>query len=60
MNQTYKYAINCDLKQCFDMLNHDKLMYLFERHIQDKAISKFIRRGLQVGTVDLSGEVTER
>lgn len=42
------------------MLNHDKLMYLFERHIQDKAISKFIRRGLQVGTVDLSGEVIER
>ncbi|WP_420916017.1 reverse transcriptase domain-containing protein [Staphylococcus pseudintermedius] len=30
----YKIAVDCDLKQCFDMLNHDKLMYLFERHVQ--------------------------
>lgn len=56
----YRYAVDCDLKQCFDMLNHDKLMYLFERHVQDKAISKFIRRSLQVGAIDLSGEVAER
>lgn len=56
----YKYAVDCDLKQCFDMLNHDKLMYLFERHVQDKAILKFIRRSLQVGAIDLSGEVAER
>ncbi len=40
--------MDCDLKQCFDMLNHDKLMYLFERHVQDKSISTFIRRSLQV------------
>ncbi|ELJ9261681.1 group II intron reverse transcriptase/maturase, partial [Staphylococcus pseudintermedius] len=44
----YKIAVDCDLKQCFDMLNHDKLMYLFERHVQDKSISTFIRRSLQV------------
>ncbi|RYR96846.1 group II intron reverse transcriptase/maturase, partial [Staphylococcus pseudintermedius] len=37
----YKIAVDCDLKQCFDMLNHDKLMYLFERHVQDKSISTF-------------------
>ncbi|WP_206170305.1 reverse transcriptase domain-containing protein [Staphylococcus pseudintermedius] len=35
------------------MLNHDKLMYLFERHVQDKSISTFIRRSLQVGAIDL-------
>ncbi|UXS30500.1 reverse transcriptase domain-containing protein [Staphylococcus delphini] len=56
----YKIAVDCDLKQCFDMLNHDKLMYLFERHVQDKSISTFIRRSLQVGAIDLSGEVAER
>lgn len=56
----YKYAVDCDLKQCFDMLNHDKMMYLFERHVQDKSISKFIRRSLQVGAIDLSGEVAKR
>nr|WP_231910042.1 group II intron reverse transcriptase/maturase [Staphylococcus simiae] len=56
----YKVAVDCDLKQCFDKLNHDKLMYLFERHISDKAVSTFIRRSLQVGAIDLSGEVAER
>ncbi|HDJ2890078.1 TPA: group II intron reverse transcriptase/maturase, partial [Staphylococcus aureus] len=45
---------------CFDNINHDKLMYLFERHIKDKAVSTFIRRSLQVGAIDLSGEVAER
>nr|WP_265477404.1 reverse transcriptase domain-containing protein [Staphylococcus pseudintermedius] len=59
-SEGYKIAVDCDLKQCFDMLNHDKLMYLFERHVQDKSISTFIRRSLQVGAIDLSGEVAER
>ncbi|GJF48125.1 hypothetical protein SASK001_11210 [Staphylococcus argenteus] len=35
-------------------------MYLFERHIKDKAVSTFIRRSLQVGAIDLSGEVAKR
>lgn len=26
----YRVAVDCDLKQCFDTLNHDKLMYYFE------------------------------
>lgn len=56
----YSVAVDCDLKQCFDMLNHDKLMYLFERHVQDKAISKFIRRSLQVGAIDLNGSYKSR
>ncbi|REI25256.1 group II intron reverse transcriptase/maturase, partial [Staphylococcus felis] len=56
----YKIAVDCDLKQCFDMLNQDKLMYLFQRHVQDKSISTFIRRSLQVGAIDLSCEVAER
>ncbi|HDG5360794.1 TPA: group II intron reverse transcriptase/maturase, partial [Staphylococcus aureus] len=51
----YTIAVDCDLKQCFDNINHDKLMYLFERHIKDKAVSTFIRRSLQVGAIDLSG-----
>ncbi|WMZ52625.1 hypothetical protein [Staphylococcus pseudintermedius] len=42
------------------MLNHDKLMYLFERHVQDKSISTFIRRSLQVGAIDLSGDNIEK
>lgn len=56
----YKVVVDCDLKQCFDNLNHDKLMYLLERHVKDKVILKFIRRSLQVGAIDLSSEYAER
>ena len=52
----YRYVVDCDLKQCFDTLNHDKLMYYLEKHIQDKAILHFIRRSLLSGVIDLSGE----
>ncbi|REI28707.1 group II intron reverse transcriptase/maturase, partial [Staphylococcus felis] len=55
----YKFAVDCDLKQCFDMLTQDKLMYFFERHVQDKSISTFISRSLQVGAIDLSVEVAD-
>lgn len=55
----YRVAVDCDLKQCFDTLNHDKLMYYFEQYIQDKAILKFIRKSLQSGVIDLSGEYVE-
>ncbi|MHA3224497.1 reverse transcriptase domain-containing protein [Globicatella sulfidifaciens] len=40
----YKVVVDCDLKQCFDTLNHDKLMYHLEQFIQDKAILKIIRK----------------
>lgn len=56
----YKISVDCDLKQCFDMLNHDKHMYFFEDHVQDKSISTFILRSLQVSAIDLTGEVAER
>ncbi|QCT75842.1 transcription elongation factor GreAB [Macrococcoides canis] len=46
--QGYKIVVDCDLKQCFDTFNHDKLMYLFERFIDDKAISAFIRKSLRI------------
>ncbi|MDZ7834723.1 MAG: reverse transcriptase domain-containing protein [Alkalibacterium sp.] len=57
--QGYKVAVDCDLKQCFDTLNHDKLMYYLRTYIQDKMILKFIRKFLQSGVIDLSGEFVE-
>lgn len=57
--QGYKVAVDCDLKQCFDTLNHDKLMYYLEQYIQDKMILKIIRKFLQSGVIDLSGEFVE-
>ncbi|QTQ09284.1 group II intron reverse transcriptase/maturase [Macrococcoides canis] len=58
--QGYKIVVDCDLKQCFDTFNHDKLMYLFERFIDDKAISAFIRKSLRSGSISLSSEYVER
>ena len=55
----YKVVVDCDLKQCFDTLNHDKLMYHLEQFIQDKAILKVIRKFLMSGVIDLSGEFVE-
>ncbi|WP_227869115.1 group II intron reverse transcriptase/maturase [Tetragenococcus halophilus] len=56
----YRVVVDCDLKQCFDTLNHDKLMYHLEQFIQDKAILKVIRKFLMSGVIDLSGEYVER
>lgn len=52
----YHVVVDCDLKKCFDTLNHDKLMYYLGQHIQDKAVLHFIRRSLLSGVIDLSGE----
>lgn len=55
----YPVVVDCDLKQCFDTLNHDKLMYYLEQYIHDKAILKIIRKFLLSGVIDLSGEFVE-
>lgn len=55
----YKVVVDCDLKQCFDMLNQDKLMYYVEKYITDKMILKVIRKFLMSGVIDLSGEYAE-
>ncbi len=54
-----KHVVDCDLKQCFDTLNHDKMMYHLEQFVQDKAILKFIRKSLRCGAVELSGEFVD-
>ncbi len=55
----YHVVVDCDLKQCFDTLNHDKLIYYLEQYIQDKMIIKIIRKFLLAGVIDLSGEYVE-
>ncbi|WP_225744262.1 group II intron reverse transcriptase/maturase [Marinilactibacillus sp. Marseille-P9653] len=55
----YKFVVDCDLKQCFDTLSHDKLMYHLETFIQDTAILKVVRKFLMSGVIDLSGEFVE-
>lgn len=55
----YRVVVDCDLKQCFDTLNHDKLMHHFEQFIQDNAISSFIRKCLRSGVIELSGDFVD-
>ncbi|WP_319467312.1 group II intron reverse transcriptase/maturase [uncultured Trichococcus sp.] len=55
----FPVVVDCDLKQCFDTLNHDKLMYYLEQYVHDKAILKIIRKFLLSGVIDLSGEFVE-
>lgn len=55
----YKFVVDCDLKECFVKLNHDKLIHYLEQFIQDKMIIKIIRKFLLAGVIDLSGEFVE-
>ena len=55
----YRVVVDCDLKQCFDTLNHDKLIYYLEQYIHDKTIIKIIRKFLLAGVIDLSSEFVE-
>lgn len=57
--QGYRVVVDCDLKQCFDTLNHDKLIYYLEQYIQNKILIKIIRKFLLAGVIDLSGEFVE-
>lgn len=57
--QGYKVALDCDLRECFDTLNHYKLAHYFEQYIQDKMILRVIRKFLQSDVIDLSGEFVQ-
>ena len=59
INTGYQDVIDLDLKSFFDKVNHDKLMALIRRKIQDKALLRLIRRYLQSGIM-LGGISQER
>ncbi|SES43397.1 group II intron reverse transcriptase/maturase [Salipaludibacillus aurantiacus] len=45
----YRYVVDIDLKQYFDTVNHDKLMYLVSQFVSDRTILKLIRKFLVSG-----------
>ena len=59
INQGYQYVLDFDLKSFFDIVNHDYLMSLLNRKIQDRLLLKLIRRYLQSGIL-LDGVVQIR
>jgi len=49
MNEGYKTVVDIDLEKFFDRVNHDKLMYLLSKRIEDKRLLKLIRSYLESG-----------
>ncbi|MGG3494798.1 group II intron reverse transcriptase/maturase [Peribacillus simplex] len=47
----YTWVVDMDLEKFFDKVNHDKLMGMLERKIEDKRVLKLIRKYLQAGVM---------
>lgn len=45
----YKTVVDIDLEKFFDRVNHDKLMYLLSKRVEDKRLLKLIRAYLESG-----------
>ncbi|MBM7571994.1 group II intron reverse transcriptase/maturase [Aquibacillus albus] len=52
----YRTVVDIDMKQYFDTVNHDKLMFHVEKHIKDPIILRLIRKFLRSG-VSIKGKV---
>ena len=51
----YRYAVDLDLEKFFDTVNHDILMHLVARKVQDKSVLRLIGRYLRAGIRDREG-----
>lgn len=51
INSGYKIVVDMDLEKFFDRVNHDKLMHLISRKVNDKRVLKLIRRYLTAGVM---------
>ncbi|MCM3165191.1 reverse transcriptase domain-containing protein, partial [Metabacillus litoralis] len=49
IEEGYTYVVDIDLEKFFDKVQHDKLMALIAKTIDDKPTLKLIRRFLQAG-----------
>lgn len=51
INEGYRYVVDMDLEKFFDNVNHDLLMKLVVRKIEDKRVLKLIRKYLNSGVM---------
>ena len=51
IRQGHQYVVDIDLEKFFDRVNHDKLMYLLSKKIEDKALLRLIRKYLESGVM---------
>lgn len=59
INGGYQQVIDLDLKSFFDLVNHDYLMSLLHRKIEDRILLKLIRKYLKAGIL-LDGTISYR
>lgn len=52
VEQGYSYAVEIDLSKYFDTLNHELLMHLLRRHIQDPRVTDLIKKYLKSGVME--------
>lgn len=50
--QGYSYAVEIDLSKYFDTLNHELLMNLLRKHIQDQRVTDLIKKYLKSGVME--------
>jgi RNA-directed DNA polymerase len=53
----YAYVVEADIKGFFDNIDHDKLLEMLEKRIDDRPLLKLIRRWLKAGLLDIDGSV---
>lgn len=53
----YDYVVDIDLEKFFDRVNHDQLMALLARRVDDKRLLKLLRRFLNAGSILADGLV---
>ena len=53
----YHYLVEADIRSFFDKLDHEKLIELLERRIDDKAFIRLIRKWLKAGVLEPDGAV---
>ena len=58
INEGYRYVVDMDLEKFFDNVNHDLLMHLVAKKIEDKRVLKLIRKYLNSGVM-LEGMVVK-
>lgn len=52
VNEGYKYVVDLDLEKFFDRVNHDILMNLIAKKVEDKRLLKLIRNYLTAGIME--------
>lgn len=59
LNQGYTYVVETDLEKFFDVVSHDRLLYILSKTIEDKRLLNLIRKYLKAGIMS-DGKVEAR